>query len=96
MAKEFLSQNKISYIEKDVNMDQQARNEMIQRNISGVPAFLIGDDVVVGLDKDKILGLVDHRTVTCEKCQAKLRLPINKGQIKITCPRCKNEFVSRT
>lgn len=65
---------------------------MARRNISGVPAFLIGDDVVVGLDKEKILELVDHRLVECEKCHTKLRLPINKGSLKATCPKCKNIF----
>jgi hypothetical protein len=27
-------------------------------NISGVPAFLIGEEVVIGLDEDEILKLV--------------------------------------
>lgn len=33
----------------------EARQELIKRNIRGVPTFLIGEDVVVGLDKAKIL-----------------------------------------
>lgn len=62
------------------------------REIRGVPAFLIGQDVVIGLDKRRILELVDHRVVECEKCHTRLRVPINKGEIKVTCPNCKNEF----
>lgn len=61
MAKEFLMQNKIHFIEKDVNVDPQARREMTSRNITGVPTFIIGKDVVVGFDKTRILELVDHR-----------------------------------
>ena len=92
MAKKFLSQNSISYIEKDINADEQARNELRKRNISGVPTFFIGEQVIVGLDKTKILELVDHRTVACNKCHARLRVPIDRGPLKVTCPRCKNIF----
>ncbi len=63
---------------------------MIRRGISGVPAFFIGDDVVVGLDKDKILKLVDHRLAVCPFCNQKVRVPINKSNIIIKCPKCKN------
>jgi protein-disulfide isomerase len=31
---------------------------MMYMNISGVPAFLIGDEVVIGLDEEEILELV--------------------------------------
>lgn len=57
MAKEFLAQNQISFTEKDINVDMEARQELVKRNIRGVPTFLIGEDVVVGLDKAKILEL---------------------------------------
>ena len=73
-------------------MDAQARSELTRRNISGVPSFLIGDDMVVGLDKAKILVIVDHRVIQCEKCQTKMRVPINKGPIKVTCPKCAHSF----
>ena len=92
MAKEFLSLHKIHFIEKDINVDDQARSELIRRNISGVPTFLVGDDVVVGLDKAKILKLVDHRLVECEKCHTKMRVPINKGTLTVTCPKCAHSF----
>lgn len=92
MAKEFLSQNRIHFVEKDINVDAQARAELTRRNIRGVPSFLIGDDMVVGLDKAKILELVDHRLSECEQCHTKLRVPIDKGPIKATCPQCKHSF----
>lgn len=41
MAKEFLIQNKIHFIEKDINVDPQARHEMTSRNITGVPTLKI-------------------------------------------------------
>lgn len=92
MAKEFLSQNRIHFVEKDINVDAEARNELTRRNISGVPSFLIGEDMVVGLDKAKILELVDHRVIECEKCHTKMRVPLNKGTLKVTCPKCEHVF----
>ncbi|NTW70954.1 MAG: glutaredoxin family protein [Eubacteriaceae bacterium] len=91
-AKEFLSANRIHYIEKDLGNDVQAQNEMAKRSIRGVPAFIIGEDAVVGLDKEKILALVDHRLVECERCHTKLRVPSNQGTVKVTCLKCKNIF----
>jgi len=96
MAKEFLSKNKIHYEEKNVSLDNQARLELQKRNISGVPAFIIGEDVVVGLDKEKLLKLIDHRVVQCEKCSKKMRVPINKGTIEVTCPKCAHRFNVQT
>lgn len=92
MAKEFLSQKKIHFVEKDINVDEQARAELIRRKISSVPTFMIGEDIVIGLDKAKILQLVDHRVVECEKCRGKMRVPIDKGEITVTCPNCAHKF----
>lgn len=91
-AKAFLKENHIQFIEKDVNKDAQAQEEMARRNIRGVPTFIIGEDVVVGFDRAKILQLVDHRVVACPSCQAKLRVPTDKGKITVRCPKCKNSF----
>jgi glutaredoxin 3 len=92
MAKEFLTQNKIHFIEKDVNADPQARYEMTSRNITGVPTFIIGNDVVVGMDKTKILELVDHRLVKCPNCNTSVRVPTNKSKISARCPKCKTKL----
>lgn len=96
MAKEFLSKNKIHFEEKNISLDNQARLELQRRNISGVPAFLIGEDVVVGLDKEKLLKLIDHRVIECEKCSKKMRVPIKKGTIEVTCPQCAHVFKVKT
>lgn len=58
----------------------------------GVPAFLIGDDVVVGLDMEKILKLADHRIVECQVCHIKVRVPTNRPDIIAKCPKCKNKI----
>jgi len=58
----------------------------------GVPAFLIGDEVVVGLDIKKIENLINYNIVSCNTCPTKLRVPKNKGTIMVTCPKCNNKF----
>jgi DNA-directed RNA polymerase subunit RPC12/RpoP len=68
---------------------------MMKRHAAGVPAFLIGDDMIVGLDKSKILALTDHRVVSCPECGTKMRLPANKGQLKVTCSNCGNRFLAK-
>lgn len=90
MAKEFLSENKIHYVERDINADPEARKEMMRRKVTGVPTFLIGDDVVVGLDQAKVLSLVDHRVVKCSQCGTKVRVPTDKGNLIVKCPNCKH------
>lgn len=69
---------------------------MARRNIRGVPAFIIGDDVVVGLDKSKIESLLEYKIINCIKCTTRLRIPKGKGNIVITCPKCKTKFKTRT
>lgn len=95
-AKEFLSEKGIKYIEKDINSDPDSRQEMMKRKIMGVSAFIIGDEVVVGLDKARIESLIDYKIIQCIKCSTKLRTPKNKGNIVITCPKCKTKFKTRT
>jgi glutaredoxin-like YruB-family protein len=53
-AKEYLSQKNIKFEEKNVQIDPEARKELIKRKIMGVPAIFVDDEVVVGFDKDKL------------------------------------------
>ena len=56
MAKEFLSQNNIPFQEKNISNDNDALKELQRRNIKSVPTFLVGDETIVGFDKEKILS----------------------------------------
>ena len=38
----------------------------------------------------------DHRYYKCPKCKAVLRVPRGRGKIRITCPKCRFEFVKKT
>ena len=91
-AKVYLRDQGYAFEEKDVNNDSAARNEMAKRGIRGVPAFLIGDQMVEGLDRAKIERLIDYKVINCPDCNSRLRVPKDKGKIKVKCPKCNHEF----
>ena len=37
-----------------------------------------------------------HRYFRCPQCRATVRVPRGKGTIRITCPKCKNQFIKKT
>ena len=37
-----------------------------------------------------------HRIFSCPKCGQKMRVPMGKGKIEITCPNCRNKFIKRS
>ena len=37
-----------------------------------------------------------HRYYRCPQCRATVRVPKGKGKIRITCPKCKNQFIKTT
>ncbi len=92
MAKKFLVQNNIHFEERNVSVDYAAAQELQKRNIRGVPAFFVGDDVIVGFDQAKLLQLIDHRLQQCPQCSTKLRVPVNKGKLEVKCPKCATKF----
>ena len=59
VAKDYLSSKGIQYIEKDIGVDQEAREELIQKGITAVPVIKIDEELVVGFDKDRIDELLE-------------------------------------
>ena len=59
MAKEFFGENNIQFTNYDVSKDLERRQEMFDiTNQMGVPVIVIGDDVVIGFDREKIAELL--------------------------------------
>ena len=55
MAKEYFKENKIEYSEKNVQTDEAARNEMIEKSGGmSVPVIDIDGEVLIGFDKSKV------------------------------------------
>lgn len=59
MTKEFLAENNVSYTDYDVAHDLEKRQEMIQKSGQmGVPVIFIGDEMIIGFDRDRIASAV--------------------------------------
>ena len=58
MTKAFFKENNVSYEEKDVTVDDKAREEMIQKSGSmAVPVIDIDGKIVIGFDKAELAKL---------------------------------------
>jgi len=54
-AKDFFKANGVEYTEYDVFADLEKRTEMVDKSGQmGVPVIVIGEDVIVGFDEDRI------------------------------------------
>jgi len=59
MAKAFFKENGVAYEEKDVTVDDKAREEMIQKSGSmAAPVIDVDGQVVVGFDKAELAKLI--------------------------------------
>ncbi len=59
-AKEFFEENSVEYTEHDVSSDTEKRQEMVEKSGQmGVPVIFIGDDMVVGFDKDRVSEMLE-------------------------------------
>lgn len=58
-AKAFFKENNVSYTEHDVAADREKAQEMMAKSGQmGVPVILVGDDLVVGFDEDRLKTLL--------------------------------------
>jgi glutaredoxin len=58
-AKEYFKGHNVSYTEFNVASDLERRKEMIDKTGQmGVPVIMIGDEVIVGFDQDKVAELL--------------------------------------
>ncbi len=62
----------------------------------GVPTFVIGNDIVIGFNKEEILSKIDFFIDECYSCKKKMILPKKKGKIKATCPSCGEKTIFDT
>ena len=59
VAKSFFQENSVEYEEKDVAVDQAAREEMVTKsNQMGVPVIDIDGNIVIGFDQAKLSQLL--------------------------------------
>jgi len=59
MAKEFFKEHHVPFEDYNVAEDMEKRKEMIEKSGQmGVPVIVIGDEITVGFNRDKIAGLL--------------------------------------
>ncbi len=57
-VKEFLSQNKFDFVERDVIADETALAELQKLRYMTTPVTLVDDKVIVGFDRDRLEKLL--------------------------------------
>jgi glutaredoxin len=59
MAKDFFKEKNVEFVDFDVAADLEKRKEMITKSGQmGVPVIIIGDQLIVGFNKPKIVDLL--------------------------------------
>jgi glutaredoxin len=58
-VKEFLSQNKIEFVDRNVAADEVALNELEKLGYMTTPVTVIDGQIVVGFDRDKLQKLLN-------------------------------------
>lgn len=59
MAKDYFKEEGVEYEEKDVSVDAKAREEMVNKtNQMGVPVIEVGEDIIIGFNKPKLIELL--------------------------------------
>ncbi|MFZ3011891.1 MAG: Uxx-star family glutaredoxin-like (seleno)protein [Minisyncoccia bacterium] len=59
LAKDYFKANDIAYTEYDVASDLEKRKEMVEKSGQmGVPVIIIDNEITVGFDKPRIVGLL--------------------------------------
>lgn len=95
-AKDFLRSHHIPFEEKDVNANPEALKEFNILKLTGVPAFLVGEELLVGFNGDKLLSMLDFTVEPCPKCGVHYKIPKGKGKIRVTCKSCGTQFEKMT
>jgi glutaredoxin len=57
-VKEFLSQNGVTYEDKDVSADEAALHELLHLGATTTPATVIDGEVVIGFDRKRLAELL--------------------------------------
>lgn len=53
-VKDYLTEKNVSFTEKNVSTDVEARKELIAKGFMGVPVIYVDEEAIVGFDKAKL------------------------------------------
>lgn len=57
-AKNFLKENNVEFVEKNVSTDMDARRDLMAKGHMGVPVIYVDDVEIVGFDKGRLVELL--------------------------------------
>jgi len=55
-----LESNGIEFEEKNVREDMDARQQLIEKRILGVPTFFVDEDIIVGFNRRKLERVLEN------------------------------------
>jgi len=61
-VKEFLSQQGIAFVERDVAQDETAVSELERLGVMTTPVTVIDGEVVIGFDRERLTALLSERS----------------------------------
>src|SRR5574337_603886 len=73
--KEFLSQKGIAFIDKNIQEDRSALEELLRLGYRATPVTVIDDEVIVGFDRRKLMRLLGLNR--SEEHTSELQSPLN-------------------
>lgn len=91
-AKAYLKEQGVSFIEKYADTDPLAQQELAKLKAKGVPVILVGDEVIMGFDQNRLEVLLGKKIAECPNCRQKMRYPRDKGVLQLSCPKCGTKF----
>lgn len=53
-AKDYLEEHDIQYTERNIAEDPDAAKELSDKGVTSTPTLLIGEDMIVGFDRDRV------------------------------------------
>ncbi len=63
-VKGFLKENGFSYVEKNVHLDKEARQELYELGFKSIPVTVIGSNRIEGFDREKIAEALSLSALT--------------------------------
>lgn len=58
LAKEWLSERNIAFVEKDVTHTENALEVMEKTDMMGTPVIVVGDEIILGFDQSRLAELL--------------------------------------
>lgn len=59
MAKDYLKEKDVAFEEKNVQIDKEARTELMAKGYTGVPVIVVDEEEIVGFDKARLDSLLN-------------------------------------